>query len=682
MLFRLSMKNIRKSMKDYAVYFFTLILGVAVFYVFNALETQTVLLKVQESTYEIIQIMTDVLSGVSVFVSLVLGFLIIYASRFLMKRRNKEFALYLILGMGKRKISMILFVETILIGLISLVVGIGVGVCLSQVMSALVANLFEADMSEFTFIFSKSACLKTLLYFGIMYIVVMIFNTISISKCKLIDLLTAGRKTEQVRMKNPFVCTVVFLISAVCLGFAYYMVTAEAASVNTHKLFLLIGVGCVSTFFLFWSVSGLMLRIVMSAKKLYFRGLNSFTLRQISSKVNTTVFSMTVICIMLFLTICILSNALSIKISVTANLNELAPVDLQLTKPMNPKGEKRKQYNEKQLKNSGDSIVQVYQKAGVDILPYLKEYVQFYSYKTKELTLKDFLGSEYEKIKQQYPFMIYDSQERIVKLSDYNKVAALYGQETFTLQQDEYIMLADYESIVQIRNQVLKKKEPIRLWGHELKPKYTECQDGFIDISANYSNAGIFVVPDEIADESCIVEDNLVANYAADSKEEKVAVEKKITAVDGKEKDYMWPDGATRIYIVESSNGLGAMTTFIGLYLGIIFLISSAAILALKELSESTDNVNRYQMLRKLGADEKMISKALFRQIGIFFMIPLLLACIHSIFGLRFSAFLLESMGIGQLLPSILATAGVLVLIYGGYFLITYMCSKNIIREK
>ena len=318
----------------------------------------------------------------------------------------------------------------------------------------------------------------------------------------------------------------------------------------------------------------------------------------------------------------------------------------------------------------------------MDILPYLKEYVQFYSYRTKGLTLKDFLGSEYEAVKAKYPFMIYGSKEKIVRLSDYNKVAALYGKDTFTLEQGEYILLADYESIVEIRNQVLKKKETIHLWGHDLKPKYTECQNGFIDLSANYSNAGIFVVPDEIVDQSCITEDNLVANYAADSKDEKLAVEKKITAIETKEKEFMLPDGVTRILIVESSTGLGAMVTFIGLYLGIIFLISSAAILALKELSESTDNVNRYQMLRKLGADEKMISKALFRQIGIFFLIPLLLACVHSVFGLQFSNFLLESMGIGQLLPSVLAAAGVLVLIYGGYFVITYLCSKNIIRER
>lgn len=151
MLFKISVKNIRKSFKDYAVYFFTLILGVAVFYVFNAIDSQTVVLDVRKNVYDIIKLMNEMLSGVSVFVSCVLGFLIIYASRFLIKRRNKEFGIYLTLGMSKRKISIILFFETLLIGIVSLVVGLFLGAVLSQFMSILVANLFDADMTKFQF---------------------------------------------------------------------------------------------------------------------------------------------------------------------------------------------------------------------------------------------------------------------------------------------------------------------------------------------------------------------------------------------------------------------------------------------------------------------------------------------------------------------------------------------------
>ena len=170
MLFKLSLKNIRKSFKDYAIYFFTLILGVAIFYVFNAIDSQTVLLNVTSSTREIIDLMVNMLSGVSVFVSFILGFLIIYASRFLVKRRKKEFGIYLTLGMGKRQVSKILLMETLIIGLVSLLVGLFVGVIASQFMSIVVAKLFEADMSRFEFVFSSSSLVKTVIYYGIIFI--------------------------------------------------------------------------------------------------------------------------------------------------------------------------------------------------------------------------------------------------------------------------------------------------------------------------------------------------------------------------------------------------------------------------------------------------------------------------------------------------------------------------------
>ena len=111
MLFKLSLSNIRKSLRDYAIYFFTLIIGVSVFYVFNAVSATVAMTVIDSDRREIARILQMGISALSVFVAGVLGLLIVYASRFLMKRRNKEFALYLLLGMGKGKISVILLLE-------------------------------------------------------------------------------------------------------------------------------------------------------------------------------------------------------------------------------------------------------------------------------------------------------------------------------------------------------------------------------------------------------------------------------------------------------------------------------------------------------------------------------------------------------------------------------------------
>lgn len=684
MLFKISLKNIRKSLKDYTVYFFTLILGVAIFYVFNAIDSQSVMLDVRANMMDIIKLMNDMLSGVSVFVSCILGFLIIYASRFLIKRRNKEFGIYLTLGMSKRKISVILFFETLLIGIVSLVAGLVIGTILSQFMSVIVANMFDADMTKFKFIFSMKACVKTLIYFAIMYVLVMIFNTFSISRCKLIDLLNAGKKTEKVTMKNPVVCTIVFVIGVGILSYAYWMVTRGVRTLNTFdKIGIPIALGCVATFLIFWSVSGFMIKIFTSIKSVYYKGVNSFVLRQFCSKINTTVFSTTVICIMLFITISVLSAALSMKDSLSKDLDSMCPVDVQLAKysydAMSEAYETAQDMNEKDremLEDSKLSIIETLNNSGFDAQKYFKDVAEYNIYNTG-LTVKDTLGDINT---DDYQFMA-DTIMPVMTIGDYNSVARLYGNSTYELNDDEYIIVADYKNMVMIRNQALKKGIILSVNGKEYKPRYSECMDGFVHIGVQNMNDEILVVPDNAVKPQQVRNMGLSADYRADTKEERYSIE---TQLDNLMKNISFQTSFiswnSRIDLAESSVGLGALVSFIALYLGIIFLISSAAILALRELSDSADNKERYGMLRKLGVDERMIDMALFKQIGIFFAFPLILALIHSVFGIKFINIILATMGMSSMAASIGLTLAFVAVIYGGYFLITYLCSRSIIR--
>lgn len=679
MLCKLSLKNIRKSIKDYAIYFFTLILGVAIFYVFNAIDSQTAMLAISSRTYEIIKLLTSVLSAVSVFVSMILAFLVIYASRFLMKRRNKEFAIYLTLGMSKRKISLILFLETLFIGIISLTVGLGVGVILSQLMSIFVANMFEADLNKFTFVFSQSAFLKTLLYFGIMYLIVMIFNTINISKCRLIDLLHGNKKSETVKLKNPVVCTVVFLVASILLGYAYYNVTDGIDRITDYgQLFIPIFLGILSTFLIFWSLSGLMLRLVQKNKKFYYKKLNSFTIRQISSKINTTVFSMTVICLMLFITICVLSSSLTMKNSLNKFLADYAPRDIEIRKRYDP-DPKLWGYTDLQVTNSRLSIEESLTELDFDYQKYLKDIVDFSLYTNENVTLKTSIGDYYNISIKSYPFLRYDDEIMLMKNSDYNKLATSFNLEKINLKSDEYIVVGNYKLMITIKNEGLKRHTKITIDGNNYSPKYEKAVHGFYQMTSNEAEIGFIVLPDKALENSKKVENYLVADYNDDSEK----IEKIVNDLLTKE---VYADHIltidTKLNIKDSSVGLGAVITFIGLYLGIVFLISCAAILALKELSESSDNKDRFQILRRIGVDEKDLNKALFRQITIFFLFPLALAIIHSIFGIRFCNIILENTGITFNVPAVITTALIIILIYGGYLLVTYMCSKNIIKEK
>lgn len=682
MLFKLSLKNIKKSMKDYAIYFFTLILGVAIFYIFNSIGSQTAMMTVSKSTSEILKLMTQILSGVSVFVSFILAFLIIYASRFLMKRRKKEFGVYMTLGMSKRKISLILFFETLFIGIISLTVGLLAGTVLSQFMSVVVADMFDADMTKFKFVFSESACIKTLIYFGIMYLVVMIFNTFNISKCKLIDLIYGNRKSEAVKLKNPWLCIIIFMVSACALGYSYYAVTEginEVLSTNKRML-AIIAIGSISTFFISWSLSGLILKIVKSNKKFYYKGLNSFTVRQISSKINTTVFSMTVICLMLFITICVLSSALSMKNSLNRSFESYAPRDVELSKRCDIDEDlKDYGYTDEQIEGSKMSIKEILDKLDFDYQKYFKNIEEYAIYTNNEVNLKSVLGDYYENASSKYSSLIYDHKVELMKLSDYNKLVKSLNLKKISLDDNQYAYVANYEMSVNLENDALKTNPKIVIDGKEYLPRYDKCVDGFYEMAGNKINDGFIVLQDSAFVNSKKTFEFLVADYNGETDKIEEMVNDLIN------RDYYKNTNLTintKADIRDSSVGLGAIVTFIGLYLGIIFLISCAAILALKELSESSDNFIRFEMLRKIGVDEKDLNKALFRQIEIFFMFPLLIAIIHSIFGIKFSNYILKASGVSFDLNSIIMTAVFIVIIYGGYFVVTYFSSKNIIREK
>ena len=695
MLFKLSFRNMKKSFKDYAIYFLTLVLGVAIFYMFNSIDSQQAMLEVSQSTREMIQLLIQMLGMISVFIAIVLGFLIVYANNFLINRRKREFGIYMSLGMGRRQISGIILLETILIGILSLAVGLFIGIFASQFMSILVAKLFEADMTEFTFVFSKDACIKTCIYFAVMYIAVIIFNTLTISRYKLINLLTAVKKNEKVKLKNPIISILIFIASSVLLGYAYYLVTGGVYELRTDEQLLKpILMGVIGTVGIFWSLSGFILRLIQTRKSVYLKGTNMFVLRQLNNKINTNIVSMTVICLMLFMTISALSSSLSIQSALDSQLEKFTPVDVNLYKTaylpesyVSSYSGKTIYNTETQIEDSRKPVSHTLETNGYD-MNNLKDIVEIPIYAIPEWTLKYSLGNYYEKAKSQFSMLTYDTPESVIKISDYNKIARLYGEEEYSLNDDEYIVLCDFEQMIDLRNEALKQNSNIEINGKTYNAKYNECKDGFVFMSTSNMNAGIILVPDSFdVKEEDTEQYFLAANYNAETEEEKIELNNVLAGnVDSELFDNLSEkginlEGSTKISIKEASKGLSTIIIFIAIYLGIVFLIASSAILALKQLTESSDNKQRYTILRKIGCDEKMINGALFRQIFIFFMMPLALAIVHSIFGIKFILSMLVALASpDELLPSIIVTAVIIGAIYGLYFLATYLGSKNIIK--
>lgn len=674
MPFKLAFKNIKKSVRDYSIYFFTLVIAVAIFYTFNSLDAQSSMLALSSNKNNTAKALVEIIGYLSVFVSFILGFLIIFSNNFIIKRRKKEIGLYLTLGMSKRQVSTILVLETFLVGIVSLIVGLGLGVVLSQFVSIGTAKLFEADMSQFKFVFSSMSFLKTIIYFGIIFVLVMIFNVIILSKNKLIDLLNASKKNEKVKIRNKYVTLITFILSICFLGYAYYLLFDNALLSLDNKLTIMLISGAVGTFLFFFSLSGFLLKIFERTKRVYLKDLNLFVLKQVNNKVNTTVISTTLICLMLLLTIGILSCSVSLA---NAFNNDL--VDNNLTDWTIMTNSRTYTYDENGtmigLKEFDiNNIISNEQFKNV-----VEEYVIYNKLSSNDVVYQDLITEKGKQTlidKYGSKGVSFMGEAKLMKKSDYIKIMELYDHDYIDIKDDEFLLLSNIDFITELYREAYAEKKEIIINNKSLKPI------GIVEIAIeNYntsSNDGVVVVSDELLENATSDGVMIIGNYKKDINTDEVDSEFSKMVFNSSGHYYRI---LTKKEMIDASVGIKIIVTFIGLYLGIVFAICSATVLAIGQLSESSDNKDRYRILRQLGAPNKMIKKSLMIQISVAFILPLIVAIIHAFFGLKEINQIIEMLANIDLAKSILLTSLFVIVIYGGYFLATYLCSKKIVLE-
>ncbi len=667
MYYNLSIRNLKRSFKDYAIYFLTLTFAVCIFYSFNSIEAQKIMKDISGSQRQVIDMVTKVMAGLSILVSIILSFLIIYANNFLIKRRKKEFGVYMTLGMGRNNVSKILFLETLIIGILSLAVGLLMGLFSSQALSLVTAKMFEINMSNYKFIFSESAVFKTIGYFSIIFIFVMFFNYISISKYKLIDLIYASRKNESINIKYKKFSFILFLLSVILLIIAYIMaIRNNQFSISTSNYWVILFVlGGMGTLFFFISLSSFVMRILQFNDKVYFKNLNMFVARQINSKINTNYISITLICLMLFLSIEVLSSGLALNNSLSKSIKFDTPYDatIDATVP----GEE----------NTEGSIVEELQRSNININNFTDSYVEYKTYDTKlsYLSILDPNAIEKANKNKKIQGLLTDSIEAM-KLTDFNKLMLLQGKKPIKLGGDEYAIISNTESTKILYTNLIK----IKLNGNELRPKYDKSI--YVNTETGYDpyNYGTIVVGDKNVNKLHTVpfSQKLCIQYKSANKElisKKINTLFKNTSKSGEFSQYSKVD----TYVQEQGNSISF--AFIGIYLGLVFLITSVAILSLQQLSECADSIERYKILRKIGVEERTINKSIFIQTAIYFFTPLSLAIIHSIAGLKLANDILLKTGATNIIGNIIFAAICICIIYGGYFLATYIGAKNIIKN-
>ena len=661
---KLIIKNVRKNIRDYLIYFLTLMISVSVFYAFNSISDQPAFSEMGMTKTLLYDQLGILLSTLTVLIAVVLAFLIIYANQFLLKRRKKELGLYMVLGMKKGRISRIFAGETFCVGVIALVAGLCLGIALSQGISLVALKLFAVELSKFRLVFSVGAFQKTASCFSVIFLLVMTFNVWSVSSVQLIDLLTAGRKNETSQNRSRLLPVLLFLVSLACIlssGGMFYrngiLPSRENRSFQVAGILLAAG-----TFLFFYSLSTVLVQVLRANSNVYLRGLNTFLVRQIGSKIRTNVFLMTIVCGLLTVTIC----AVSVGVSTALAMNELSgsatPYDLNVLSNVSMDGD--------------SSILEYLASKDADLSGYAENMEQISIYEADFTYGSLFEGQNVEL----WPIDegISDSGVSVLAVSDFNRALKMQGKEPVALTENQYLLNCNYKGTFQYVEKALESHADLVLAGITLqRASDMVLEETCFMTSVGNNDRGTLIVPDAVAHSLTKDVNVLLVQYRPDADSDAVLQKMIPIGLD----DTHGCRYAEKNMMYDMFYGLNALVSFLCCYIGLIFLLICAALLALKQLTETTDNIYRYGLLQKLGAKKEQINRALLSQTAIFFAAPLAVAGIFSAVLMGKAMEIVEEFMNIHISTNLGFTVVLFLVVYGSYFLATYLSCKRMVVE-
>lgn len=714
MLCKLAWGNVRRAGRDYLVYLITLALGITVFYAFNTISEQATSAGIGKELGDTI---AGIVSGLTIFLAAVMGFLMVYANNFIMKRRKQQFGLYQVLGMGRGQVALIMTLETAIVSLGALAIGLACGIGLSQLMTFFTASLFRTQIANFHFFVSADAALFTVECLAAIFFVTLVFNLRVVAKAKVIDLMGARRSNETVAVRNPWVSAALFVMGCVLVGVAYARLVHDGLPVmmdsqeEMSHFYITTGLVVVGTILLFFGLSGFLLKALQAARGLWWRGLNMFTLRQLAAKVNTVSMSMAVISMILFLAFTSVTTGMSIANVMNEGVERGTPADYttlvayhsptairELQKPELTEGlasttrpvdvldaATQAQHANGSTVNlaaiAGTSVqVDVYDAAPATGEQPLVSTAEFARATGKTLPQAANTGDDR------------DSAMGIMSESTYNHYLAFRGKEGVSLGADGYLVTSDLgASVVDIYNAALAAGHEVTLGGHTLRPARTAVDEGastFVNMATG-NNTGTLVVPDEVlASLNLPIQYSyLLLDYPAGS--DASAIDKKFgnaanygTVTDAAGQDVgSFLLSSTRISIYESTDSTNGLISYLSIYIGFVLVVACGAILTIQQLSGVADAIPSYRLLAELGTDAASLRRSLLAQQAVFFAFPLVVALAHSAVALHVIIDVVETVGALTIGGTVGLTCAIFVAAYGGYFLLTYAMGAGMVRE-
>lgn len=725
MLCKLAWGNVRRAGRDYLVYLLTLTLGVTVFYAFNTISMQVDIAGIDEKG--LAQVMGSMLGDLTYFLAGVMAFLMVYANNFIMKRRKKEFGLYQVLGMGRGRVATIMALETVIVSVVAFVAGIVLGVGLSQLMTFFTASLFKTQIANFHFFFSVHAFNLTLACMLVMFVLTLLLNLRAVRRTKLIELMGAERRNESIKTRNPWIAIAIFVVGVALVGVAYYRLLRDGFPLTAtdsklqeamNQFGITTAMVTVGTFALFWGLSGMLIKLLQSLRSVYWRGLNMFTVRQLSAKVNTVCFSMGVIAMLLFLAITSVTCGMSIANVMNENLERYNPVDVSQTyvyytpetldyykEYVNPSDEADRMV-------PADTTVDLYpawhgrdssadnnDETGkkVDIADVAGEHVQIDSYlsypfgsSNPSVTPSEMCKIMGEKLPKAFGGSNADTMGLFVTpASQYNKLRQMMGEEPVHIGHDQYLLTCDMGGeLVDLYTKYMAGGHALTLGGHTLKPATDKSDEDTAAIanSAMGSNPGTVVVADELLSQLNLqpYSSSLLVNYkqGMDTTEADESIKYTLLddlLVDGK-KPGSWGTFITRSEMYTQAAQMNGLISYLAIYIGFVLVVACAAILSIQQLSNVADGSRSYRVLAQIGCDDRQIRHSVMAQQAVFFLFPLAVGLAHSFVALKVIIELVSIFGNMSIGGTVGLTCAIFLAAYGGYFLVTYLMSAGMVQ--
>lgn len=587
-----------------------------------------------------------------------------YTNSFLIKRRKREFGLFNILGMEKKHLSIVIALESMIVFLVSMILGIGIGILLDKAFYLLIAKMLNASIA-LGFYISYQSIVNSIILFLIIFVLMYLFSLIQINLSNPIELLHGDQHGE----KEPKTKWLLALIGLICLGTGYYMSVSIQDPVTAFAFFMVaVILVVIGTYMLFTAGSIVILKLLRKNKRYYYKTNHFISVSNMIYRMKQNAVGLGNICILSTMVLVMLSTTISLWVGMNDIIETRFPRDITVSI------------------NSVDSNQALYT---IDDMNYAIEQAGIQT--EDELVYRTLSVSAFNQGNT------YTFGNENMSLQDISNVVVLYviTLDDYNRTEGTNVSLAPDEVLVFPSGKQFDHKT-IDIASNTFKVKgILDSIKADSNYSANLQNS-MFVVVDSM-DTLFMIDDLQKQEYGDNasyihtsydfnlSKSEEMSVKE---ATDALIANY---PGDTTYMMVDTQEGnyedllsLYASFLFIGIFLSFLFIMATVLIMYYKQITEGYEDKKRFEIMQKVGLDKREVKKTINSQVLTVFFLPLVVAAIHIVFAFPMIEKMLRLLYLDNTNLYIMTTVicfGVFALVYVLIYFLTSKVYYGIVRN-